>query len=69
MYYYVKKEKKKNIPKEQFEQSFVICECGYNNKKYFVDKSGICNRCGEILDDRAHFKSELNKILRPWRKK
>lgn len=70
MCYYVKQQMKtKSLPKEEFEKQFVICECGYNNKKEFVDKSGICNRCGEILDDKAYFKRILGNELHLWKGK
>lgn len=48
----------------------VKCDiCGYENKKEFLQYSGVCHLCGKILDDRAYFKAQMNKRLRLWRGK
>lgn len=47
----------------------VKCECGYCNKKYWVNIYATCKLCGKVLDDRAKFKYEMNKKLKLWRGK
>lgn len=48
----------------------VRCDiCGYHNKVEFLRYSGVCHCCGKILDDKAYFKSQMNKKLRLWRGK
>lgn len=58
----MKKDPKKN--------DNIKCEiCGYQNHKHYVKESGVCHLCGNILDDKAYFKSQMNKRLRLWRGK
>ena len=46
----------------------IKCEvCGYQNHKDYVQYSGVCHLCGNILDDKAYFKQQLNKKMRLWR--
>lgn len=47
----------------------VVCkECGYNNKKHYAKFFGTCLCCGNIIDDKAKFKYEMNKRLLLYRK-
>lgn len=51
------------------KQDNIKCDiCGYYNKKDYVKFSGVCHLCGKILDEKAYFKSQMNKKLRLWRK-
>jgi len=46
----------------------IQCEkCGYCNHKEYVQYSGVCHLCGNILDDKAYFKQQMNKKMRLWR--
>lgn len=49
--------------------NYVVCCCGYHNRKCFVELSGVCKCCGTVLDDRAKFKYEMNKRLKLWKGK
>lgn len=60
---------KNNFGRYSSQASFIVCDCGYNNKKMWVELSGVCNCCGSVLDELAHFKYEMNKKLRLWRGK
>ena len=47
----------------------VICKnCGYQNKKNYAEFFGICNCCGNVIDEKAKFKHEMIKKLGLWRK-
>ena len=57
--------KRKN--KKSFDN--VICKkCGYQNKKHYAKFFGTCLCCGNIIDDKAKFKYEMNKRLLLYRK-
>ena len=46
----------------------VKCEiCSYYNDKDLIAYSGVCHGCGNILDQKAYFKTMMNKKLRLWR--
>ena len=48
----------------------VLCDnCGYQNKYYWVQISGVCNGCGKVLDEKAKFKADMNNKLHLWRNK
>ena len=48
----------------------IQCEiCKYCNHKEYVVRSGVCHLCGNILDEKAYFKAQMNKRLRLWRNK
>lgn len=51
------------------EERIIICDCGYNNHKEAIDIYGSCIMCGKILDDRAYFRYQLKKKLKPWKGK
>lgn len=51
--------------KKNMKEILIQCDyCGYRNKKYYINKYGKCNRCKNILNDRAYFKYMLIKKLR-----
>ena len=56
----MKKEKDDNIQCEK---------CGYCNHKSYIKYTGVCHLCGNILDQKAYFKCQMNKKLRLWRGK
>lgn len=59
---YVPTKKEKKIDRKEFLSQFVQCsECGYRNKKVFLERTGCCNCCGKILDQKAHMKYVINK--------
>lgn len=41
--------------------------CQYQNHKNYVKISGVCHLCGNILDDRAYFRYQMNRRLKIWR--
>ena len=48
----------------------IKCEvCGYQNHKHYVDVFGRCHLCGNILDQKAFFMSQMNKRLHIWKGK
>lgn len=47
----------------------VVCECGYHNQPWNVEKYGTCTRCGKVLDSKAKFDYEMLVKLRLWRGK
>ena len=50
----------KRISKEEFEMKFVKCpECGYRNKKVYIENYGTCNCCDKVLDGKAKLRYEL----------
>ena len=54
--------KKKKIEREEFLNQFIQCDkCGYRNKKIFLEKTGVCNCCGKVLDVKAKMKYEISK--------
>lgn len=56
-----------NLERKWVEQ--VVCDnCGYHNEKQYVDRSGICNGCGKILDPQVKFKAVLCEKLHLGRK-
>lgn len=58
------------MAKKEFVNKNIKCDiCGYQNHEYYVKESGVCHLCGKILDERAYFKSQMNKKLRLWRGK
>lgn len=59
----MKKKKYKDLGNIQCEK------CGYCNHKEYVKYSGVCNGCGNILDEKAYFKFQMNKKLRLWKGK
>lgn len=59
---------KKN--KEDFlEDTFITCECGYNNFKNSAELYGQCKRCNKIINDKAYFKYKLYKATHAWKGK
>lgn len=44
-------------------------KCGYCNHKHYVEQTGKCHLCGNILDEKAYFKLQMRKKLRLWRGK
>lgn len=57
------------MAKGERQVKHVICECGYYNNPDFLMYSGVCHRCGKILDGKAYFKAQMNKKMRLWRGK
>ena len=58
------------MAKKKFVNTNIICDkCGYQNKKEYIQYTGTCHLCGKVLDDKAHFKNEMNKKMRLWRGK
>ena len=56
------------MAKKKKELDNIKCEkCGYQNHRDFVKYSGVCHLCGNILDERAYFKQQMNKKMRLWR--
>lgn len=55
------------MKKDKFEENIKCDICGYQNHKKYVDYSGICHLCGNILDGKAHFRAMMNKKLRIWK--
>lgn len=56
--------------KEWKELNNIKCEkCGYQNHKEYVIYSGQCHLCGNILDEKAYFKQQMNIKMRLWRGK
>lgn len=47
----------------------IICECGYQNKRYNIKKYGTCLKCKKVLDPRVRFHYCMYNKLRLWRKK
>ena len=45
----------------------VICECGYHNQPWNVEKYATCKGCGKTLNSRNKFKREMYNRLRLWR--
>lgn len=67
---YIPTKKEKKIDREKFLTQFVQCpECGYRNKKTFLERTGCCNCCGKVLDSRAHMKYVINKKKKNYNKK
>jgi len=66
---YYKKHKRDKFIKTTKEErardlNNVICPvCKYQNKKYFINRAGICHLCGEILDEKIYFKSKLRRFI------
>ena len=59
---YVPTKKEKKIDREEFLSQFIQCpECGYRNKKVFLERTGCCNCCGKVLHPKAHMKYIINK--------
>ena len=57
-------EWRKTFNSKKGEKPNVLCNnCGYQNKQYWVEKSGICNGCGKVLDEKAYFIHEMRKKL------
>ena len=56
---------------KKYDKSFdelVKCDkCGYNNKKFNIEKYGTCLRCGSVLNKKAKFDYEMFCKLRMWR--
>ena len=64
-YYYRKREKFKDISKEQRakELNNVICpKCKYQNHKKYIEKFGTCHLCHSTLDINYFKKRLLNKL-------
>lgn len=58
---------KEQIMKEKF--NMIKCKkCGKYSAKHHVESYGTC-LCGNVLDEKAKFKYEMNKRLRLWRGK
>ena len=56
--------------KEKDKMVWIKCpNCGYQNKKIFIDVYGTCRLCNKVLDEKAKFKYEMFKRLRLWRNK
>ena len=56
------------MKKEKKILNNIKCEiCGYQNHKEYVQYSGVRHGCGNILDNRAYFKQQMNKKMRLWR--
>lgn len=67
---YVPTKKEKKIDREEFLSQFIQCpEYGYRNKKVFLERTGCCNCCGKILDQKAHMKYIINKKKKYYSKK
>lgn len=67
---YIPTKKEKKIDREKFLTQFVQCpECGYRNKKVFLERIGACKCCGKILDPKAHMKYVINKKKKNYNKK
>ena len=67
---YIPTKKEKKIDREKFLTQFVQCpECGYRNKKVFLERIGSCKCCGKILDPKAHMKYVINKKKKYYDKK
>ena len=66
---YVPTKKEKKIDREEFLAQFVQCpECGYRNKKVFLERTGCCNCCKKILDQKAHMKYIIKKKKKHYQK-
>ena len=64
-----RKRKNRTLNKEEFLAQFVQCpECGYRNKKVFLERTGCCNCCGKILDPKAYLKYVVNKKVKIYKK-
>ena len=59
----------KKMSKEDFEDLYVICECGYHNLKENVQRYGTCRRCNKVLDQKAKLEYEMYCRLKLWRSK
>ena len=67
---YIPTKKEKKIDREKFLTQFVQCpECGYRNKKVFLERIGSCKCCGKILEPKAHMKYVINKKKKYYDKK
>lgn len=44
-------------------------KCGYNVKEQYLRTYGSCLRCGNIMDEKIHFKYEMSKKMKLWRGK
>lgn len=55
--------------KDYINKNIICPKCKYQNKPEYVMYSGVCNCCGEILDEKAYFKMQMHKKLRLWRGK
>lgn len=63
-------EWRKTFNSKKGEKPNILCDnCGYQNKYYWVERSGICNGCGKVLDPKAKFKSEMRIKLHLWGKR
>lgn len=56
------------MKKKIFEENIECNKCGYHNHKRNVVIYGTCLMCGNVLDEKAKFKYEMNKKLRLWRR-
>lgn len=45
--------------KRKWQENIICDNCGYQNKDYWVKRSGICNGCGKVLDPKAKFKDDM----------
>lgn len=64
-----RKRKNRTLNRKEFLAQFVQCpECGYRNKKVFLERMGTCNCCGKILDPKAHMKYVVNKKIKNYKK-
>lgn len=54
---------KKNKKNEPWVETVICDKCGYNNHKYWIEKSGKCNGCGKILNEKADFIHQMRKKL------
>lgn len=64
-----KKRKHRKQSREEFLDRFVQCpQCGYRNKKVFLERTGCCNCCNKILDPRAHMKYVVNRKIKFYNK-
>lgn len=67
--YNPRKTKKERVPFEEFLKQFVQCPvCGYRNRKEFLERTGCCNCCNKILDERSHMKYVVNRKVKFYNK-
>lgn len=65
----MKKKKRIKDFDEFMAKTFIVCDCGYNNKKENVKMYGTCLGCGKILDQKIFFEKKLKLELKKTNKK